>query len=87
MSFDVPVGICEWSDPPPSVTERARNEFDGIADELMERPGEWAVVARGATSAEAKRIRRQLAERLGCEVRGTKTGPDELDVRARWVPA
>lgn len=79
------VAIHEWSAPPMTASERVRTVYDDILDELKSNPGEWALVARGATASQVSSIRAQLKTRRGCQVNQTKTGVDEHDVRARWA--
>lgn len=44
-----------WQDPPPDG--RARNNWTAVAAALRARPGEWALVASGASSSLATQIR------------------------------
>jgi hypothetical protein len=47
----------EWGELPPDNRGRPDNKWAEIADELRDRPGEWALIAKGVDSTIANKIR------------------------------
>src|SRR5262245_34073591 len=66
-----PVSGVTWEEPP--IVVRTRYDWQAIADQLKERPGEWAKIFERDRTSIVNAIRqggvRCLAPRLGFEVR------------------
>lgn len=77
-----------WQDPPPRRSSTKR--YGVIRDALRQRPGEWALIRRGASSASAATMRRAVVWE-GFEIRSVTTdnktagGTPRHDVYARFV--
>lgn len=73
----------EWKEPPaPRAGVTRRKDIDIMVDKLRERPGEWALVSKGASASVASWKSR------GCEVKTVSAGlgykPGRCDTYARW---
>lgn len=85
-----PAGIVRWEDPPPRRTSDVY-DWDGIADALMARPGQWALVVvcpnTATAGSTARHIRNGLYEAMprGDFDATARTVDGEARVYARYV--
>ena len=57
----------EWIDPPRTEHDNLRDEMSAVADQLLNRRGEWARIATGVPRTDRRRT--GLLEDFGIEVR------------------
>ncbi len=82
--------VIEWSDPPVAVRGPHATKWKAIADELTERPGQWALVARQAHSSNAAKMLKALSKHgqfeVVCRRDAAKPKAEQWGYWARFVP-
>lgn len=71
----------KWQTPPPAKSA-TRRKYDDIRDTLMERPGQWALIAEGKKN---RNIGDAIRQYSGFEVTTRKTAAGLIDTYARYV--
>ena len=80
----------EFRDPPPMLPgNRRTSKWQRIADQLRERPGEWAYVGEGSNglpyAIKAGRIGAMPAGQFEATGRGLPKKPRRMDIYVRYV--